>query len=284
MKKMLGDYTINYHTVGNGPPLLLLHGFPQDHKAWDLIIPHVSKHFTIICPDLPGYGDSDGPAPGPLGEGYSKRDMAGVLLELMSELGYERFNVAGHDRGARVAYRMGLDYPDKINKLVVIDIIPTGNVWSGLDADNSLKLFHWTLLAAHPTVSEHVLSNSSSALVGHFLDAWSSERFILPSALRDYYIGLYQNKKNVVGACADYRAGAHIDRLDDLSSEKLGDRLLCPTHLIWSREYVQAMTNNPAEIWKEWCVELSDTPVESGHFILEEAPKLTSDAMMEFLS
>jgi haloacetate dehalogenase len=196
---------------GAGSPLLLLHGFPETHLCWRRIAPRLARTHRVIAPDLRGYGASRAPAGGPRGEGYSKREMASELVELMSACGHERFAVAGHDRGARVAYRMGLDHPERVTRLAVINVVPTLDQFERMGAGPSLGYWPWFLLAQPAPFPERMIGADPDGLLDHVFATWASDRDAIGPESRDAYRRAL-TPPTIASMCGDYRASFHLDR------------------------------------------------------------------------
>jgi len=277
----LGPVTLQVLTGGEGPPLLLLHGYPQTHHAWHAVAPLLAKDFSLVIPDLPGYGQSRGPAPGGNLAAYSKRSMAETMAALMRQLGHERFAVAGHDRGGRVAYRLAFDRPERIAALVAVDIVPTAEVWAAMDAKAALASFHWPFLAAPPPVPERLIGAHPEVFVGHLLDSWGGER-PLTAAARSAYIGQFQDPLVVAATCDDYRAGATLDGEHDLAEQAAGRRIAAPLMVLWSQRYLGFTKEEITAIWRRWGDPLKLVGFDCGHFLAEEAPERVAEALRDF--
>ena len=217
----VGDADIFTLTAGAGPPLLLLHGFPQNHAMWHKVAPSLSRHFSLVIADLRGYGESTGPRPDPDHRAYSKRAMAADMVGLMAALGYERFALAGHDRGGRVGYRLALDHPERITRLAALDIVPTFDVWRTMDADQAMRLYHWQFLAQPAPMPERLIGQDPNLYLMHLLDRWTGLKGSLDAEAVAEYARAFRRATVVEAACEDYRAGATIDReLDRADREK----------------------------------------------------------------
>lgn len=270
---------------GNGPALLLLHGYPQTHVMWHKIAKPLAEHFTLIIPDLPGYGHSTIP---PLSEdhrAYSKRSMALAMIDLMGFFDHDTFMVAGHDRGGRVAYRMGLDHPEKIAKLAVLDILPTYTYWQKMDREFALKIYHWAFLAQPAPFPENMISAAPVTYLEHTLASWTANKDLsafAPEAL-DHYRANFLKPDRVAASCEDYRAGATADFLDDQADVKDKRKLTPPLLVLWGASGIANSTSTPLDIWKEWANSVEGAGLDSGHFIPEETPEETSKWLTSFL-
>ncbi len=280
----LGDCRINLVTGGEGPPLLLLHGYPQTHVAWHAVAPLLAENFRLVIPDLPGYGDSLGLAPDPEHLNYAKRTTAKVMVSLMAELGHDRFRLAGHDRGGRVAYRLALDHPDHVERLAVLDIIPTLEVWAAMDWQQALDGYHWPFLAQPAPLPEQMIGRDPDFYVKHLLDRWIQEGNRLDPKAEAAYIKQFHKPSVIAATCADYRAGAGPDREHDQADKSAGNRIACPLHVIWGRGYFLTEAESPAAIWRDWADEVSENALNCGHFVAEEQPTACAEALKAFFS
>jgi haloacetate dehalogenase len=198
---------------GSGPPLLLLHGYPQSHAIWHKIAPQLADHFTLVMPDLPGYGRSSIPPLSADHGAYSKRAVAGMMTELMQSLGFDRFFLAGHDRGARVAYRLGLDNPDVVKKLAVLDILPTSDYWDRLDRTFGMKIYHWMFLAQAAPLPESLIASAPIEYLEHTLSSWTADKSLscFSKEAMEHNRDWFRETNRIAATCEDYRAGATID-------------------------------------------------------------------------
>ncbi len=275
----VGDARINVRRGGAGPALLLLHGFPQTHVHWHAVAPLLRTHFTLVMPDLRGYGDSRGPAPDPDNRRYSKRTMARDMVSLMDALGHERFLLAGHDRGARVAYRLTLDNPQRVMRLVSLDTVPTLDVWRLMDSKAAISAFHWPFLAQPAPLPETLLSADPDFFLHHLLTRWAGR----PDALDPQAVAEYERafREPAVRAAmiADYRAGATVDLAHDEEDRAAAKRITCPVFVPWGRRYT---VTSPLAVWQSWADDVRELCIDCGHFIAEEAPQECAEALREF--
>jgi haloacetate dehalogenase len=265
---------------GAGTPVLLLHGFPQTHVCWHAIAPRLAAAHTVVAPDLRGYGASRAPAGGPRGEGYSKREMAGELVELMAALGHERFAVVGHDRGARVAYRLALDHPERVSRVAVLNVVPTIDQFERMAGGASLGYWPWFLLAQPAPFPERMLGADPAALLEHVFGTWASS----PGAISPERCEAYREAMTapaIAAMCADYRASFHLDRRHDEEDRAAGRRIDVPVLLVTGRDETQ-LADAP-DVWRRWAADLTATRVPAGHFIPEEAPEELGDTLVQFL-
>jgi haloacetate dehalogenase len=273
-------------TGGSGPPLLLLHGYPQTHVCWHKVAPDLARHCTLVIADLRGYGASSAPAGDTKHAVYSKRAMAEDCVSAMRALGHERFIAAGHDRGARVAYRLALDHPGVVTALVPIDILPTAEVWRRVTAESAIGSYHWAFLAQPEPFPETLIAADPVYYTEHTLKSWAKPRDLSPFSAEAlaHYRALLQDPTRVHAVCEDYRAGATVDRRLDEADLAAGRKVACPTFLIWAKDYVGKRNPKPLEIWRAWCTDIDGAEVDSGHFIAEENPKGMLTALLPFLA
>jgi len=275
--------TIHARVGGSGPPLLCLHGFPQTHLMWHAAAPLMAERHTVVCADLPGYGDSFRPAPAEDHSPHGKRAMATDLVQAMAALGFERFAVAGHDRGGRVGYRMALDHPETVERLAVLDIVPTGEIWARADATFALGYWHWAFLAQPAPLPEELIG---AAPDGFFDIAVSrmgmrpgSEHY--PAEVVDTYRRQLSDPGTVEAMCEDYRAGASYDRqLDDADR---GRRIACPVLALWGAHgALPVFYDDVLGIWRDWCDDVRGRAVEASHYLVEDRPEEVAGELAAF--
>ncbi len=271
-------------TGGAGPPLLLLHGYPQTHVAWHRVAPRLMRHFTLVIPDLRGYGRSRGPKPDPEHRNYSKRAMARDMAELMTALGHERFLLAGHDRGARVGFRLALDQPARVQRFAALDIIPTLDVWTQMDADKALASYHWMFLAVPAPLPETLIAADPDFYIRHLLDRWVGRPDALHEQAVAAYLRQFHDANTVAATCEDYRAGASIDRKDDAEDRRRGAKIACPVLVLWGSRYLSSRAGSPLAIWRNWADDAREVALDCGHFVAEEAPEDCAAALTAFFS
>ncbi|MGA0611434.1 alpha/beta fold hydrolase [Caldimonas sp. KR1-144] len=268
------------------PPLLMLHGYPQTHAMWRRVAQRLADRFELVLPDLRGYGASSKPPGAPDHANYSKRAMAADMRALMRTLGHERFFVAGHDRGARVAHRLALDHAEAVQRLCVIDIVPTLTMYERTDMAFAQAYYHWFYLTQPAPLPEKQIGADPGWYLRWTLSGWGSKGldFIEPDALADYERG-FGNPEGVHGACEDYRAAASIDLEHDRESRAAGVRVRCPLHVLWGARGIVARHFSPLEDWRAAADgPVSGRAVEAGHFIPEELPELTADELLAFFA
>jgi haloacetate dehalogenase len=283
-KTLAGDGTdIHLMVGGSGPPLLLLHGYPQTHVCWHCVAPLLADSFTIVAPDLRGYGDSGKPATDAAHEPYSKRRMAADQIQVMKQLGFERFFVAGHDRGGRVAHRMALDHPDAVQKLAVLDIAPSLEMYRRTDLRFALAYFHCFFLAQPFNFPEHLIGGDpefwlrSAFYVRNASGA--AESAVTPEAFAEY-LRCFRDPATVHASCEDYRASASIDLQDDEADHS--QRLTCPLLLIYAAKGRLAQVYDMPAMWRERAEKVSVQGLPAGHFLPEEMPEGVAGALREF--
>ncbi|MFJ3278640.1 alpha/beta hydrolase [Streptomyces halstedii] len=270
---------LNTAVMGAGPAVVLLHGFPQTHLMWRHVAADLAADHTVICPDLRGYGDSDKPADTD-GTVYSKRTMAADVVALATALGHERFALAGHDRGALVAFRAGLDHPDRVTRLAVLDVLPTLDMWEVMHGVTAAVGFHLYLMAQPPGLPEEMIAAAPDAFFGHFLDLWSDDPGAVPADVRAAY--LKACREAVPSIVADYRASAGIDIEHDRADRAAGNRLRMPVTVL-QRDWGAALGFEAAALWAPWAADLHHATVTCGHFMAEEAPAEISGSLRELL-
>jgi haloacetate dehalogenase len=271
--------TINFVTAGSGPPLLLLHGYPQTHIEWRDVAPQLAKKFTVVAADLRGYGDSSKPADGENHLNYSKRAMAQDQVELMASLGFQKFALVGHDRGGRVAHRLALDHPDRLTKLAILDIVPTYKVLHSVTNELATANFHWWFLIQKTPLPETLIGNSA--------EVWLRSRFerippgILSKEAFAEYLRSLTLPGSIHGSCEDYRAGATIDLTHDAAD--LDHKISCPVLILWGERGVWPKLYDVLAVWRERGSQVEGKQVPTGHFIAEERPDILLDELGKFL-
>ena len=277
-----GDVALSAHRAGSGPALLLLHGFPQNHRCWAGLAPRFADRFDVIVPDLRGYGDSDAPPDDEGHTAYSKRRMAMDLVGLLDALGLERAHVLGHDRGARVAYRMALDHPGRMDRLGIVEVVPTLDFWTAWDAGLALAAYHWTFLAQPAPLPERMIGAGPEAWVDHTLASWTRARTLdafSGDALASYRAQMAEPAR-AHAMCADYRAGATTDRRHDAEDRAMGRMIEAPLRFLWAEGGFASRTGDPAGIWRAWARDVTDRSYAAGHFAVEEAPDAVWEAFV----
>ena len=272
-----GEATLRVRHGGSGPPLLLLHGYPETHMMWGKIADDLARDFTVVAPDLRGYGESSKPATSEDHEPYSKRAMARDVVALMAGLGFERFNVAGHDRGGRVAYRLALDRPEVVRKVSVLDIIPTADVWRLADRRFALAYWHWSFLAqAHP-FPEHFIAADPV----HFAFRIAAGASIFEAHAYADYVKALGDPAVIHAMCEDYRAGARYDVVAD-EADRGVRKIAAPLQVLWGSKGAVGAWYDPLAIWRDWADDVTGQAIDAGHFIPEERPAETLAALRAF--
>jgi haloacetate dehalogenase len=272
------DYLIG--TAGIGPPVVLLHGFPQTHYCWRQIVPVLAEHHTVIAPDLRGYGASAAPSGGPEGQGYTKRELAEDMVELADALEFQRFAVVGHDRGGRVAYRLALDHPDRVERLAVLNVLPTLDQFERMGVGPSLGYWPWFLLAQPAPFPERLIAAEREHFLRFVFGSWTDD----PTAIDTDAFAAYVNaldEATIASMCADYRASFFLDQEHDLVDRTAGRRIVCPLLLITGASETQLA--DAEDVWRNWAVDVRAETVPGGHFIPEEAPQELAAALRSFL-
>ncbi|SCG16888.1 Pimeloyl-ACP methyl ester carboxylesterase [Micromonospora echinofusca] len=272
--------TLSAAVAGSGSAVVLLHGFPQTHLMWRHVAADLAADHTVICPDLRGYGDSDKPADTD-GTAYSKRTMAADVVALARALGHERFALAGHDRGALVAVRAGLDHPGTVTHLAALDVLPTLDMWDVMRGVSAAVGFHLYLMAQPPGMPERLIGASPDAFFGHFLDAWTRDPDAIPAQVRAAY--LRASREAVPSIVADYRASAGIDVAHDRADRAAGATLRMPVSVL-QQDWGAALGYDAAALWRAWAPDLEHRTVTCGHFMAEEAPTEVVAALRALLA
>jgi haloacetate dehalogenase len=282
----VGETTIFIRRKGRGRPLLLLYGFPQTHLMWHRVAPTLAEEFTVLCADLRGYGSSGKPPSRPDHGAYSKSVMALDMVRMMEAQGFSRFFVAGHDRGARVAYRMALDHSDRIERLALLDIIPTSEAFRRADVRFALAFWPWSLLAQPEPLPERLIMGDPEIVVDDALAGWGSDRTSFPPQLRAAYIEALRDPEAVHAICEEYRAAATVDFARDTADRGAGRRISCPTLALWSEGsaldtwYEEA--GGPLGIWGDWAADVTGRPISGGHFFPEQNATETISELRSF--
>ena len=278
-----GEVQVRVRIGGEGPPLLLLHGNPQTHVMWHKVAPPLAQHFTVVAPDLRGYGMSSKPPSTPDHALYSKRAMAADQLAVMGQLGHDRFHVAGHDRGGRVAYRLALDHPDTVINLAVLDIIPTGEAFARSGREFGLSLYHWFFLAQPSPLPEKLIGADPDWFWRWHTTRGPDTSFFDPEAIEDY-LSCFRNPETIRGICDDYRAGATIDYEHDLADKEAGRKIQCPVLALWGERSKPSTWYDPLAVWEEWAADVRGLALPCGHYLPEEAPRETTEELLRFFA
>lgn len=269
---------------GSGPPLVLLHGYPQTHIEWHRVAPVLARTHTVIVPDTRGYGWSAIPD-SHNGEQFTKRLMAADILTLMEQLGHIRFGLVGHDRGARVAYRLALDHPGRVTKLASLDVVPTKVMWDSMNANRALKAYHWTFLAQQEPLPETLIGGAPERYCDWTLAPWTKGKSldVFGREALAYYRAAFNDPKRIHAFCEDYRAGATIDREHDAADQTAGKKIEVPLLVLWGAAGSLGGAD-PLAIWRDWATDVQGHAIDCGHFLPEEAPQETADALGRFFA
>ncbi|WP_433193921.1 alpha/beta fold hydrolase [Nocardia sp. CA-107356] len=274
------DIALNVAVAGSGTPIVLLHGFPQTHLMWRHVAADlVAGGHTVVVPDLRGYGDSDKPAEAGT-DTYSKRTMAADIIAVAKAFGHERFALAGHDRGALVAFRAGLDHPDAISHLACLDVLPTLDMWDVLHGTSAAVGFHLYLMAQPPGLPEQMISASADAFFSSFLDQWSKDPSAIPTSVRAAYLDAC--REAVPSIVADYRASATVDVDHDRVDRAAGIRLAMPVTVI-QQDWGATLGYEAAALWSNWAPDLDHRTIDAGHFMAEEDPAAVVAAIRDLV-
>jgi haloacetate dehalogenase len=269
--------TISLVTGGDGPALLLLHGYPETHAMWHRVAPDLARDFTVVCPDLRGYGDSSKPKGLPDHSNYSKRAMAQDMAEVMAKLGHARFHLVGHDRGARVAHRLARDHGARVRSLAVLDISPTLKMYESTSKAFATAYYHWFFLVQKPPLPEKLLAGQ---VPGYVLDRLGKGAPFARAARREY-ARAFRDPRCIHATCEDYRASATIDLEHD--RRDLRRKLKMPVLVLWGKRGVIERFFDPIRDWREVATEVSGRALPCGHFVPEEAPRETLRELRRFL-
>jgi haloacetate dehalogenase len=274
--------TIRTRKAGNGPPVLLLHGYPQTHVMWHLVAPKLAEKYTVVLPDLRGYGDSSKPAGDPTHGLYSKRAMAADMVAVMGQMGFDQFPVFGHDRGGRVAHRMALDHADKVMRLGLLDIVPTHTLFARTDKAFALGYYHWFFLAQSAPLPEKLIGGDPEYYLSCKMGHWSASDAIFDPAAMEEYQRCFSDPATIHASCEDYRAAITVDlEHDEADFDK---KVACPTLVLWGEAGLMHKTYDVLATWQEKCEVVSGRALPSGHFLPEEAAEDTWREIDTFLS
>jgi haloacetate dehalogenase len=270
--------------AGRGPAVVLVHGYPQTHAMWHRVAPALAARFTVVCPDLRGYGASARPPSDASHAAYAKRAMALDLVEVMEALGFTRFAVVGHDRGARVAYRLALDHADRVGALGVLDVVPTVETWNRTEMKRAIASFHWQLLAQPEPLPERLIGADPDFFLEWLLHSWAAPGFAFAPEAMEAYRQAFRDPEVIHATCEDYRAGRTTDLAIDEADRSAGRKIACPLLAIWGRAGIPSETEGPLVTWREWASDVRGFAIDSGHYLPEENPDATAAALLEFFS
>lgn len=277
--RAINGIRINEVHGGSGPPILMLHGYPQTHVMWHQVAPSLAERFTVVCPDLRGYGDSDKPPADHNHEQYTKRAMALDQVELMRAMGFDRFAVVGHDRGARVARRMALDHPEAITRLAVLDIVPTRAIYETLNQERATTVWRYFFLV-QPELPERLIGADPLFYLDQTLQEWCGT----PGSLADTAVSEYRrcfDPSMVHASCEDYRAGAAIDLVHDQADTDR--KIACPVLVLWSSQGIGA-SYDVLSLWRDEADGVRGRALDCGHFLAEERAEEVTAELVAFCS
>lgn len=278
------DVEIAVSVAGEGPPVLLLHGFPQTRACWRRIANPLAEKFTVVAADLRGYGESSKPAGGPDHAAYAKRVMAEDQVTLMRELGFPRFRLVGHDRGGRVAFRLALDHPEAVERLALLDICPTATMYAATDQAFATAYYHWFFLIQPADFPERMIVNNTHYYIRHTIASWCRTEGAFDEAILRHYVEAFFDPRAIHATCEDYRAGATIDLVHDAESDGRGEKLTMPLLVLWGGRGIVGKTFDVIAAWREKSVaSVAGHALDCGHFLPEEAPDATLAALLDVL-
>ncbi len=273
--------TVNCAIAGSGPPVLMLHGYPENHVMWRQVAPALAEDHTVVLADLRGYGDSGKPAPA--GDAYSKRSMARDQVGLMRQLGFGSFQLVGHDRGARVSHRLALDHPEAVTRLAVLDIVPTRHVLNHVTRTMATAYYHWFFLPARNGIPERLIGADPGFWIRSIVGPLLGQGASLDTAAMEDYIRCFSDPGTIAGSCADYRSAASIDLVHDDETFAAGQKLECPVLVLWGAQGFVGREYEPLGVWREYADDVRGEALPTGHFLPEEAPDLVTAALRDFL-
>lgn len=275
-----GEVQINTRVGGAGEPLLLLHGYPESHLMWRKVVAPLAERFTVVATDLRGYGESSAPTPDPDHRVYAKRATAADQLAVMSALGFERFAVAGHDRGARVTHRMLLDAPERVTRAAVLDIVPTPHVFEVMDGNRARSYWHWLFLIQEGGLPERLIGADPEYFLRRMFGSFSGAGEVVDLATFEAYLEAWRDPARIVASCEDYRAGASVDLADHAADR---NRIEQPLLVLWGAAgALPRLHDDPLGVWKDWADDVRGHSVPGGHFLPEESPAETVEALLDF--
>ena len=275
--------SISYAVSGAGSPLLLLHGYPENHLIWREVAPGLARDHTVVLADLRGYGNSDKPTPDLAGLIYSKRSMARDQLRLMRQLGFWHFQLVSHDRGARVGHRLVLDHPDAVTRFAVLDIVPTRHVLHNVTRTVALANYHWFFLATGNGIPERMIAGNPGFWVQSLIRQLIGKGANIEPEVMEDYIRCFRDLGTIAGSCADFRSGLTVDLVHDDESFDAGRKVECPMLVLWGTQGLVGPGYDPVGIWQQYATDVRGHAVPTGHFVPEEAPDLVTAALRDFL-
>lgn len=273
---------IAVRTAGDGPPLLLLHGYPQTGYMWHKVAPRLAQNHHVVIADLRGYGDSEKPPTNADHAAYSKRAMAADMIAVMQAFGYAKFDVAGHDRGGRVAHRLARDYPDAVRRLAVLDIAPTLMMYDTTDREFATKYYHWFFLIQPAPLPEKMIGHDPKFYLEQKLRQWGKNREAITKTAFDDYLRCFSNPATIHASCEDYRAAAGIDLVHDAADN--GTKLTMPVLALWGADGMVGNKYDVVSSWQSVATDVRGHGVPGGHYLAEESPEETFAALSAFFA
>lgn len=269
---------------GNGPALLLLHGYPQTHVIWHKVAPRLAERFTLVIPDLRGYGASSKPPTDAQHLPYSKRAMALDMAEVMTTLGFDRFDIAGHDRGGRVTYRLAFDHPQRVRRVAILDIMPTLEQFERMDRHAARRAYHWLFLTQPAPFPEKLINSDPDYYLEHTLNSWCGTPGAFTAEAMAAYREAFRDPAVVHASCEDYRAGIECDCEFDAADRAAGNKIKAPLLVLWGAPGRPHRIGKMVEVWQQWADDVRGEPLDCGHFIPEEAPDALCDRLLAFFA
>ena len=275
--------TVHVLRKGSGPPLLLLHGYPETHLTWHKLAPRLAEQFSVVVPDLRGYGDSAKPQGGERHENYSFRAMAQDQVDVMRHYGHERFRVAAHDRGARAAHRLSLDHPERVERVCLMDIVPTLTMYRGTNQEFATKYMWWFFLIQAYPLPEHMIGLDPEFYLEQVFKGLNKTPGAIGPAEMNEYVRVFSNPDAIHASCEDFRAGADIDLEMDKADDEAGRKINCPLHVLWSAKGTVGVLWDVLTTWREKCAApVSGRALNCGHFLQEESPQELLAELLQF--
>jgi haloacetate dehalogenase len=281
-KYSINGVKINCQIGGKGPALLLLHGHPQTHVMWHKIADELTCHFTVVASDLRGYGDSDKPSSSPTSEAYSKRTMARDQKDLMGELGFNKFSILAHDRGARVAHRLAMDFSDAVQDIILLDIAPTLAMYEQTSLAFAKSYWHWFFLIRPAPLPELLIETDPEQYLRSVMGSRSAGMAPFSDAAFMEYLRCLRQPGSATGICEDYRASATIDLEHDRTDINAGNKLACPLMVLWGEHGTVGKCFDPLQEWRKVAINVTGEALPSGHYIAEEVPELLLQRVLDF--
>lgn len=275
------DAQIHVAVGGDGPALVLLHGYPETHLMWRKIAPRLAENYTVICPDLRGYGDSSAPDSSNTHAPYSKRQMANDQIQVLNTLGFENFFLVGHDRGGRVAHRLALDYPARVKKMALLDILPTRFIYLSTDQEVATAYYHWFFFIQPAPLPERLIEANVEFFFSNCMDRWIFKKECIDDSARDAYFEAFRRPATIHANCEDYRASASIDLEHDATDRDI--KVSCPVLVLWAERGLNHKKFDVLAVWRDYAERVTGRPIsDCGHFLPEEQPDVVLHELLEF--